>query len=178
MRELTCRFSRRWRFRAQVRPVAYFSAADARVPAESLAGTEAPVMEVVSATAMVHQFPDEYLLDGGDRGMKIHYADGARMGIETEDTVAEYRDHKGQPHTRESNPVAVYAPRFAAVRTISGPEEGIAIDRLAFTRDTTPGAAFTGRETLVTSNRRRSSADRRWSGGSSNRPAKRGLPPV
>ncbi len=139
---------------APVRPVAYFSAADARVPAESLAGTEAPVMEVVSATAMVHQFPDEYLLDGGDRGMKIHYADGARMGIETEDTVAEYRDHKGQPHTRESNPVAVYAPRFAAVRTISGPEEGIAIDRLAFTRDTTPGAAFTGRETLVTSNRR------------------------
>jgi uncharacterized repeat protein (TIGR01451 family) len=45
------------------------------------------------------------------------------MGLDTEDTVAEYTDHQGRPRMTPSNKVCVYAPRFAAVRTVSLPHE-------------------------------------------------------
>lgn len=118
-----------------------------------------PVMEVVVGTsgassAMVHQYPDEYLFDGGDRGAKVHYDRAGRKGVETEDTFAEYTDHTGESHVRESNPVAIYAPRFAAVRTMTGPKQDVTIDRLAMASDANPGAAFVGKEAIATSNRR------------------------
>jgi len=40
-----------------------------------------------------------------------------RLGLDTEDTVAEYTDHLGRRRVKPTNRVAVYAPRFAAVRT-------------------------------------------------------------
>lgn len=111
-------------------------------------------MEVVSSDSNVYRYPDEYLFDGGDRGMKVHYSSNTRLGVETEDTFAEYIDHTGEQHVRASNPVAIYAPRFAAVSTVTGPEQDTNVDRLAFARDANPGAAFSGRSTLATSNRR------------------------
>lgn len=118
-----------------------------------------PVMGVVLGAndgnaAMVHRYPDEYLFDGGDRGQKVHYTQGGRKGVETEDTFAEYTDHTGESHVRESNPVAIYAPRFAAVRTMTGPKQDVTIDRLAMASDANPGASFVGQEAIATSNRR------------------------
>ena len=72
----------------------------------------------------VHLYPDEYLFDGGDRAKPIHYDNFRRLGLDTEDTVAEYTTHKGKHKVTHSNRVAVYSPRFAAVRTIDQPEEG------------------------------------------------------
>lgn len=67
------------------------------------------------------KFPDEYLCDGGDRDWPVHYNESQRLGLDTEDTVAEYVDHNGKERMKPSNKVCVYAPRFAAVRTVSQP---------------------------------------------------------
>lgn len=77
------------------------------------------------------QYPDEYLLDGGDRDHPVHYQGQYREGLETEDTVSEYIDHTGKPHVKASNQVAIYAPRFASVRAITTPSGETAIGRLA-----------------------------------------------
>jgi uncharacterized repeat protein (TIGR01451 family) len=63
-------------------------------------------------------YPDEYLLDGGDRGLPVH---------ETEDAVAEYRDTKGNPHIVPTNRVAIYSPRFGNVATSTNLESGITV---------------------------------------------------
>jgi uncharacterized repeat protein (TIGR01451 family) len=70
-----------------------------------------------------HHYPDEYLCDGGDRDWPVHYTEELRMGLDTEDTVAEFIDHRGKERVAKSNRVCVYAPRFAAVRTVSLPHE-------------------------------------------------------
>lgn len=72
-----------------------------------------------------HHYPDEYICDGGDRELPVHYGEDVRLGLDTEDTVAEFRNHKGEEGLIKSNRVCVYAPRFAAVRSVSLPyEEG------------------------------------------------------
>lgn len=69
-------------------------------------------------------FPDEYISDGGDRGLPFHYEDGRYAGFESEDTIVEYQDHTGEAEVKVTNRVSVYSPRFAAVRTVSVPSEG------------------------------------------------------
>ncbi len=69
-------------------------------------------------------YPDEYLADGGDRRLPVHYFGGKRQGFDTEDTIAEYSDHSGNSHVRASNRVAVYAPRFGSVRVVEGADSG------------------------------------------------------
>lgn len=69
-------------------------------------------------------FPDEYIFDGGDRGLPFHYEDFQRAGLETEDTLAEFDDHTGESHVRPSTRVAIYAPRFGSVSSFSLPHEG------------------------------------------------------
>lgn len=66
------------------------------------------------------QYPDEYLCDGGDRGHPFHYEGRELGGFETEDTIADYVDENGQRHVKPSSRVCIYAPRFGAVRTMSG----------------------------------------------------------
>ncbi len=87
----------------------------------------------------VQRYPDEYLLDGGDRGLPVHYSPTTRNGLETEDTVGESIDHTGKRRTVASNSVAIYAPRFGAVRSITTPSGQSSIDRLGdaheFVRD-------------------------------------------
>lgn len=80
-------------------------------------------------------YPDEYLCDGGDRELPVHYGIDERNGLDTEDTVGEFLDHKGKERTAKSNRVCVYAPRFASVRTVSLPyQEGTAQELGGITR--------------------------------------------
>ena len=76
-------------------------------------------------------YKDEYLCDGGDRGYPIHYDDYNRQGLETEDTIAEYVDSSGEFKVKASNRVCVYAPRFAAMRTIDTPVTDIGFAGIA-----------------------------------------------
>ena len=83
--------------------------------------------------AIVRKFPeyvgDEYVCDGGDSHLPVHYNGGIRMGLDTEDTVAEYLDHTGEEHLKPSTKACVYAPRFAAVRTSTLPHMDYHVDR-------------------------------------------------
>lgn len=91
------------------------------------------------------QFPDEYLLDGGDRDHPVHYQGPYRDGLETEDTITEYIDHTGKPHLKASNQVAIYAPRFADVRAVTTPSGETAIGRLAGMHESTRDSGVSNR---------------------------------
>lgn len=65
-------------------------------------------------------YPDEYLCDGGDHGAPFHYEGHRLGGLETEDTIAEAYDITGKRLVVPSSQVCIYAPRFGALRTISG----------------------------------------------------------
>lgn len=82
-------------------------------------------------TALAEKFPDEYLCDGGDRDLPVHYEAFTREGLDTEDTIAEYTDHRGKERISPSSRVCVYAPRLSTVRTISRPHEGMNLDEVA-----------------------------------------------
>ena len=77
------------------------------------------------------RYPDEYLFDGGDRELPVHNRAFGRGGLDTEDTIAEYRDHTGKKHLKETNQVAIYAPRFGSVRAVTTPGGEFNIERLA-----------------------------------------------
>ena len=85
---------------------------------------------------------DEYLFDGGDRAKRVRYDRFHRLGLDTEDTVGEYVDHRGKHHVKPSNRIAVYAPRFGAVRTLSNPAAGTSVDRAAGAFDLSTGAGL------------------------------------
>ena len=80
-------------------------------------------------------YPDEYLLDGGDRDKPVHYDSYYRQGLETEDTVAEFRDSDGKSRTQATNQVSIYAPRFGAVRSVMTPSGDVQIARVAGMQD-------------------------------------------
>jgi uncharacterized repeat protein (TIGR01451 family) len=82
-------------------------------------------------TYLAEKFPDEYLCDGGDRAIPVHYDRFNRNGLDTEDAVAEFTDHLGKNHVRPTNRVCVYAPRFSTVRTVSRPHEGMNLGEVA-----------------------------------------------
>ncbi len=95
-----------------------------------------------NTSAFLPDFPDEYLLDGGDRNFPLHREQIGYSGLDTEDTIADYTDNKGKKHILPSNRVAIYSPRFAAVRSISGPEAGIGVDKLASAADLNRGVGM------------------------------------
>jgi uncharacterized repeat protein (TIGR01451 family) len=67
------------------------------------------------------RMPDEYICDGGDRDVRVDVLkDWTVRGLDTEDTIAHYDTLQGETHVEASNRVCIYAPRFAAVRTVSG----------------------------------------------------------
>lgn len=127
-------------------PVSTFTPAEPRaeLAAPGHARVPGPVVVPVEATSPV-LYPDEYIFDGGDRALPVHYGPHYRHGLDTEDTIAEYTDHLGEEHVKPSNRVAVYSPRFASVRTISGHGAGVAVDRLASAYDTAYGKTFENR---------------------------------
>lgn len=64
---------------------------------------------------------DEYLADGGDRGLPARVAQQWEVqGLEPEDTVAHYDTLAGQTIVQPSNRVYIYSPRFGAVRQVVG----------------------------------------------------------
>jgi uncharacterized repeat protein (TIGR01451 family) len=73
------------------------------------------------------RWPDEYLLDGGDRAWPVHETPAHREGLDSEDAVVEYRDSAGRPHIVPTNRVAIYSPRFGAVGTATGLEAGVTV---------------------------------------------------
>lgn len=67
---------------------------------------------------------DEYICDGGDRDTNVNVMqDWTVRGLELEDTVAHYDTLKGETIVEPSNRVCIYAPRFAAIRTVKGLNE-------------------------------------------------------
>jgi uncharacterized repeat protein (TIGR01451 family) len=64
---------------------------------------------------------DEYLRDGGDRGLPAQVTDQWEVrGLELEDTVAHYDTVDGQTVVEPTNRVHIYSPRFGAVRKVVG----------------------------------------------------------
>ena len=64
---------------------------------------------------------DEWVIDGGDRARQVNVApDWSVHGLDEEDTVAHFDTLDGDLIVQPSNRVAVYAPRFAAVRRVDG----------------------------------------------------------
>jgi uncharacterized repeat protein (TIGR01451 family) len=62
---------------------------------------------------------DEYLRDGGDEGLPTGVAkDGQILGLGMEDAAAYYETVDGRTLAEPSNQVAIYAPRFGAVRQV------------------------------------------------------------
>ena len=107
-----------------------FRPAEPRMPSAQPGGSPAASV-IVAASSLAQAYPDEYIFDGGDRGHPVHYHGGVMGGLDTEDTVAEFKDHTGENHVRASNRVAVYAPRFGAVRTVMGVGIDVAINKAA-----------------------------------------------
>ena len=65
--------------------------------------------------------PQEFLCDGGDAPPAAAVRlDDAIIGVGLEDTVVKYTTQQGEIHVQPSNRVCLYAPRFAAVRKITG----------------------------------------------------------
>lgn len=94
--------------------------AEPRVPAVFAC----PVVDE-SPAALAKIYPDEYLFDGGDRELPIHYEQEQMVGLDTEDAAIEYTDGEGNRRVRPTNRVAVYSPRFAAVTAVTEPIEGV-----------------------------------------------------
>lgn len=124
------------------------------------------------------RFPDEYIFDGGDRDKPIHFDDYSRHGLDTEDTVAEYLDHRGKFHVKATNRVAIYAPRFGSVRTITSPTGEIAIAKLGGLQDAAYDSAVrakVGPDSFNHKDRLRGVAMRSRAGGVENKLWQRGV---
>ncbi len=76
------------------------------------------------------ELTDEYICDGGDRGNPLFYSSKVRDGIDAEDTFATYVSGNGESKLEISNRVCLYAPRFAAVRSIANASGRDQYDRL------------------------------------------------
>ena len=65
---------------------------------------------------------DEYVCDGGDLNADVRVKrDWTIVGLDKEDTIAHWDTLDGRTEVAASNPVCIYAPRFAAVRKVTSP---------------------------------------------------------
>jgi uncharacterized repeat protein (TIGR01451 family) len=70
---------------------------------------------------------DEYLCDGGDRAVPLHFGgDGGLRGVDPRDALISFDDGR-RPRLLPTNVVCVFAPRFAEIRVGIGPNEAHAI---------------------------------------------------
>jgi uncharacterized repeat protein (TIGR01451 family) len=90
-------------------------------------------------------YPDEYLLDGGDRGLPVHQTASNLEGLDTEDAVAQFVDSTGHPHILPTNRVAIYSPRFGNVGTSTNLESGITVTGSLAAVDTRRGEGLRNR---------------------------------
>jgi len=74
---------------------------------------------------------DEYLCDGGDRGIPATSgSDGRFSGIEPRDAIVRFDiglGNRSQPRVLPTNIVCIYAPRFAEVRVSTGTHQNVDI---------------------------------------------------
>jgi uncharacterized repeat protein (TIGR01451 family) len=64
---------------------------------------------------------DEYICDGGDSEIQVSVGeDFSLKGVEQEDTIGHYDLLDGRTIVQPSNRVCIYAPRFAAIRKMTG----------------------------------------------------------
>ena len=77
---------------------------------------------------------DEFLCDGGDRGVPIKVGPDGRMGgVEPRDAAVRFDIGLGplvQPRTLPTNVVCIYAPRFAEVNVATGANQTIDVQHL------------------------------------------------
>ncbi|MCL6502545.1 MAG: hypothetical protein K6T86_07655 [Pirellulales bacterium] len=65
--------------------------------------------------------PQEYLCDGGDQAAGVTLSPQWQLsGVDPQDTVAHYDSWDGRTLVEASNQVCIYAPKFGAVRTVTG----------------------------------------------------------
>ncbi|MFN6109855.1 MAG: hypothetical protein ACK493_05735 [Planctomycetota bacterium] len=90
---------------------------------------------------------DEFLFDGGDKNFHVTVDQNWNLnGLDVEDTVAAFDTLGGTRQVVASNRVAIYAPRFAAVRKISGYSLESLPTRLARFNDTVELEATRGKD--------------------------------
>lgn len=121
-----------------------------RLPTPQNPGAD-PTAVTVALTPTAQAHPDEYIFDGGDRNYPVHYQGGEMQGLETEDTVAEFEDSEGQQHVQATNRVAIYAPRFGSVETVSGIQTDVKLDKPVGGSNTTTTNALAEVRSPVTS---------------------------
>jgi uncharacterized repeat protein (TIGR01451 family) len=119
---------------AAARRSRHFTPGEPRLP-QSPDGRPIQRMETTAASPLAEMYPDEYLFDGGDRSHTAGLHSERRSGIETEDTLAGWVDSSGNRRTRPSNRVAIYAPRFGSVRSVSGLLAETQVNKAAGVRD-------------------------------------------
>lgn len=112
-----------------------------------------PAELTVALTPTAQTHPDEYIFDGGDRNYPVHYQGGEMHGIETEDTVAEFEDDDGKRQVQPTNRVAIYAPRFGSVETVSGIQTDVKLDKPVGGSNTTTTNALAEVRSPVTNTR-------------------------
>lgn len=99
-----------------------------RVGLPIVAGVERPATSA-------ELYPDEYICDGGDEGLKTRIENDGSVVLQFEETVATFVDEEAVAHVEPTTRVCIYAPTFGAVRTISRPVVDLAIDKVAGTHD-------------------------------------------
>jgi uncharacterized repeat protein (TIGR01451 family) len=77
---------------------------------------------------------DEFLCDGGDRGIPIQVGpDGRIGGVEPRDAAVRFDiglGDRSQPRTLPTNVVCIYAPRYAEVRVTTGSNQAVDIQHI------------------------------------------------
>jgi uncharacterized repeat protein (TIGR01451 family) len=107
--------------------------------------------------AIAKQYPDEYICDGGDRNHPVHFDNYNMLGLDTEDTVAQYKDHKGKSHLKPTNKVCLYAPRLAAVDVIQHIGEDTGVHRAGTNTKNELGINLRSRQVTVAQHQRQAS---------------------
>lgn len=119
-----------------------FSAAESRGQVMNAAYQDSGAPGGNAPKTLADLYPDEYLLDGGDRDLPVHYGANSVRGLNTEDTVAEFTDDTGEQHVLPTNRVAVYSPKFGSMRTLSTPHADTGIRQLAATSEAVTSAGI------------------------------------
>ncbi len=91
------------------------------IPARGTAGHDGNHQLKSSNRNNFRALRDEYIYDGDDRGKPVSVDENWNIyGMETEDTFGHFDTVDGRRIVQPSNRVAIYAPRFAAVRKVDG----------------------------------------------------------
>lgn len=81
-----------------------------------------PTLPQSAVPVNAHPWPDELLLDGGDRNLGVVVSEDRDTwlihGLDPEDTIGHFDTLDGRHFVDASNRVMIYAPRFAAMRAV------------------------------------------------------------